>query len=283
MTSSHVKCDAMVIKNTNITQLPVSIDTRPKSKYQEFVDALKLCKNARLRVIIDCQRCKPLLDSNSGLVGQLDCEIKLWSGIIGPRVIQSLYIIHPYSYLEPFELTRMLHEIASRFRMATDPNKSFAVVSEINEINSEHLALVKGLGFTRYQIIIQESQLADLKLLSRKLRWAKEFAFAEVGIQIVKSHCLQTMRSAIKQLEQECKPDYICVGKAWDSLEVLASATHLENEVIDGPNIDVLEFGPDGVCKIGEHKMQNYSSPEKYRASLDVERLPIHLNTFHQS
>ncbi len=273
----------MVIKNTKISLLPKPGDVDLHSAYLELTSELQRSPKYKLRLIIDCSRYQLMSYPESGLIGVIGGEVKAWSSAIGPRIVQSLYLIHPYKYLEPFELTRLLYEIASQFKISSCDYRTFVIVSELDEINSESLALVKGLGFNRYQILVEDKHFENIDVIGKKLRWIKEFSFNEVGLQIIGSESLIEMRSIIRHIEHVCKPDYICFGKTWDSLKVLSSANHIECDVVDTSNTDVIELGSEGRCKIGEHKIQNYSSPEKYRASLDMKRLPIHTNSFRQN
>lgn len=267
--------------SSNIARFPTKKEDKPQSPYLDFVRELRDARLRPLRLIIDCERYGELLRYQNPLVEHLGQELQLWASILGQRPIHALYLLHPYRYLQPFELTRLLHVIASRFRVDNTSSRRYAIISGIEEITSEHLALVKGLGFNCYQIIVSDPELQSLKKLSKKIALIRDYAIESIGVQMLHPDCLGEIREHIREIQTECHPDYICLGKAWDSSEVVYSTHEYERFDWTEEGLDVLELGPEGTSVIDELKIQNYCSSEKYRAALDVGRLPIHAHTPH--
>ena len=274
--------------SSNISHLPSRKEACPNSPYLSFIQELKAAPARELSLVLDCERFAELAKSPLGMVDDLGKEIQLWSSAIGGRSIRSIYLFHPYRYLEPFELTRVLHDIASHFHVKDRKARKYTVVSEAEEVSSERLALIKGLGFNVYQIIITLEQLSDPKFLSKKISLIRDYAIGSVGLQLSHTDCLNEIRRAIKRIESDVAPDYVCIGNTWDSFDIVSSSKSFpinlnERDLIDEKNLDVLELGPESTSCISDEKIQSYCAPEKYRASLDVDRLPIHVQMLRGS
>ena len=263
--------------NANISHLPLRREARASTPYLALTQDIAITQAKPLRIVLDCQRFNGLSGAGEATIDFMTAEIQLWASTLGARTIRSLYLVHPHPCLEPYELTRILHLLASRFRIASADKRKYAVVSACGEINASHLALIKGLGFNCYQLVIAADELAEPDAVMKKVRLLRDYALHPVGIQLLHTDCVGQMRDCIKQIEVRCQPDYICLSNAWDSFDIEAATDRGPNGDLACEQIDVLELGPEGNSTIGDISIQNYCSREKYKAALEVARLPIHV------
>lgn len=260
---------------TNLSHFPLERRAVPATPYLEKVQELSLSPQRALSVVVDCTRFNTLHSSHQRPVDYLLLELRLWASILGARPIDSVFLQHPYQHLEPFELTRLLHEIACRFRVKRSGEKKYVVTSEGEQISSAHLALIKGMGFCCYQIVVSEQQLANIEALAKKIRLIRDFNIRLIGVQLLHTDCVNEMSKAIKKLQDKGAPDYVCLGNPWETMNILSGSQPASLDFNHQPNIDIIELGPDARSHIDETSLQNYSAIEKYTASLDVSRLPI--------
>jgi hypothetical protein len=254
------------------------------SVYQEFMAVLRREPDRPINITIDWARFQAIADKGWSVADFVLNELTLWSSALGNRAIPQLRINHPYQFLEPFDLTRTMHILASKFRIASDEDKMRAVVSGLDEISPENLALIKGLGFNCYQVAASHKEVEQFALVQKKVKLLREFAFDCIGIQMTQADCLPLACQAVRRVEPECHPDYICLGGDSDNSEVLSTpnSEKLRTKHHYGL-IDTLELGPEGVCHISDFSIQNYCSAEKYKSAFDVSRLPVHIPSDYSS
>lgn len=245
------------------------------ASYLALMEELALLPARPLRITIDCLKFENFANSEASFAEFLKEEIHLWAKVLGNRTIGSLFVFHPYHKLAPFEFTRVLHMLASKFHIPEKPDKSFAVISKTGDINAKQLALSKGLGFSNFQIVLEPNQLHNLDPLLKKVRLLRDYCVNTVGIQLQHPDCLSEIRDSIKRIEAECKPDYICLGNRPENFNIVSDIGTPFSEELQNDDIDVIELGPEGSSTIGDIRVQNYCSSEKYQRSLLDKRLPV--------
>ncbi len=266
--------------SSKVAHLPRSKRPHHGGPYLALIEELSLVPVRPVRLVIDCLRFEKIHNSSVSFSEFIKDEIHLWSSALGQRTIKSLFLFHPYHLLAPFELTRVLHLIASKFHIPDQgqEDKNFAVISESEHLNVNHLALSKGLGFSNFQIALSPAQQNDLDSLSKKIRLLREYSVNSIGVQLLHSDCLGETRDKIKQIEAQCQPDYICLGHTLDSLDIVSDNGTSFSDTLQDDEVDVLELGPEGRSSIGDITVENYCCADKYRSSLEQKRLPIHTN-----
>lgn len=265
---------------SNIRNFPGSGAEKPassaQSNYRDYVKSLASTPIQNLHLVIDCHRYQALIRERKPLVNVLCQEINLWAAALGEREISALFVISPHRYLLPFEFTRVLHEIASKFQLTNDATKCYTVVSELREIQSEYLALIKGLGFNRYQVRINANNPEDIVELSKKVNLIRDYNIGDVGVELSHPDRLDEIREHIREIQVECQPDYICLGNAWNSEDVVFTNAHHDIDPWQETHFDTLELGPHALSQVSDIRVQNFCANEKFLAALGVNRLPIH-------
>lgn len=247
----------------------------PNAPYLEKARELTLSPQRPVSLIVDCARFSALQTPSKRPVDYLTSELKLWASVVGARPVESLFLQQPYVHLEPFELTRLLHEIACCFQVNRTGEKKYVVTSDTQQITSAHLALIKGLGFCCYQIIVPDHHLNNFEALTRKIKLIRDFNIPLVGLQFLHADCLSDICQSIKKLQASGGPDYICLGSPWEAMHIVSATQNATVDFSHPDNIDVIELGPEGDSHIDDIHIQNYSAIERYKASLEVNRLPI--------
>ncbi len=245
------------------------------SSYLALLEELALLPVRPLRIVIDCLKFENFKDTEATFAEFLKEEIHLWSKVLGNRTVGSLFIFHPYPKLAPFEFTRVLHMIASKFHIPEKPDKNFAVISSTEDINANQLALSKGLGFSNFQIVLDKHELQNIEPLLKKVRLLRDYCVSSVGVQLHHPDCLSEIRESIKRIESECAYDYICLGNRPENFNLVSDSGTAFGEEFQNDDVDVLELGPEGASAIGDIRIQNYCSKDKYRQSIIDNRLPV--------
>ncbi len=264
----------------NVAHLPYSRRPHLGGSYHALFEELSLVPVRPLRLVIDCLQFEKISHSNVSFSEFIKDELLLWSSVLGQRTIKSFFLSHPYHLLAPFELTRILHLIASKFHIPAEgqQDKSFAVISEGDHINVNQLALSKGLGFSNFQVVLKPEQRHNLAALSKKIRLLRDYNVSSVGVQLLHSDCLSEIRDCIKRIETHCQPDYICLGHTLDGLDIVSDNGSAFSDTLQDDQVDVLELGPEGRSSLGDLTIENYCCANKYRASLGQKRLPVYVN-----
>ena len=227
---------------------------------------------------LHCERLHLLLDRDWSIADLLVREIRIWSEVLGERDLASIILFRPYLSLEPFELTRVMHCVASHFKLQSNDEGHHIAVTSCSEIDTDNLALLKGLRFRHYQLIVEKNDQHSFEQLCESVKLLRDYDFQCVGIQLSHTDCLNDIREFIKRLEEECQPDYICTGSENDLFDLSANEKRLamlqkEKSAKTG---DILEIGLESISKIGTKKLIGFNDPERYKEALDRNHLPIH-------
>jgi len=215
-------------------------------------------------------------DTVNGPGHMLSKEISLWADAIGHRSVETLLFCYPFQYMQPYELTEIMHALASHFSLAESDTRCHRVATKIEEINSDHVALLKGLGFNRYQIILSQDDLNDLPRLESVTKLIRRFSFSGIGIQIHDADCLDDLREHVIEIRKRLLPDYIYIGyrpKLLDKgLETTGSIVFDgENELED----NCIYMGLEGTSHLQSLVLQNFCNPKRYLSALEAGQLPV--------
>lgn len=257
--------------NAKVIHIHTPVIRATTTPYLEFVKAISPCPERELEISIDCAN--PYLSESSPWpsADYLDREIRLWSSVVGPRSHCSLCLFNPYGLLEPFELTKLVHTLASGFEVANVPREHM-IVSGIDDIQAEGLALLKGLAFNRYCLVVDLRRLSSIDVLGKSIALIREFGIDHIDVQLVGVECFDNICEGLKVIKESYKPNHIFLG---------SKATDLNN--IDGQDLDTglgscgdrIELGPGGCAQLGAIRVQNYYSVDKYMAHIDIGRLAL--------
>ncbi len=206
----------------------------------------------------------------------LSKEISLWSEAVGHRTVDTLLLCFPFRYLKPYELTEVMHALASRFSLSETSDRCHRVATHIDEINGDHVALLKGLGFNHYQIVLSRDDLEDIQKIEEVTKLIRQYSFSGVGIQIHDADCLDDLREHVIDVKTKVQPDYIYIG----CLPKL-----LNREMVGGGAIifdgeydleeDCINMGVEGTSYLQSLVLQNFCNPERYVSALEAGKLPV--------
>jgi len=267
--------------NSNIAEHPTLL--RRYNKVTEF-EAVRLLEQFRkhptlpVSICINADAFAWVKEHNNALApGQIiRKEIKLWAEAIGHRTVETLLICYPFRNLEPYEFTEVMHAMASSFSLSESANRRHRVATNIAEINSDNVALLKGLGFNQYQIVLSRDDLTDLPRLEATAKLIRQFSFSGIGIQIHDADCLDDLRDNVIDVKQRINPDYIYIGHR---SKLLDSENNSKNSIIfDGENEmedNCLYMGLEATSHLQSLVLQNFCSPKRYLKALEAGQLPV--------
>ncbi|MBX2858974.1 MAG: hypothetical protein KTR17_09950 [Cellvibrionaceae bacterium] len=207
----------------------------------------------------------------------LSSEIKLWTEIIGRRAVDNFLFCFPFQALQPFELTQIMHTLASRFSLSQSAQRVHRVVTSQDEINPQHIALLKGLGFNHYQVVVKTGELDNLQHLKSKVQLIRRYTFQGISLLIRKTSCLGNLRAQIIDIQQQIAPDFISIGhqpKLSDLSSYSCSDTIIFEEESEPLN-NSLGLGPEGVSRFCNTQLQNFCKAEAYTEALQQNQLPL--------
>ncbi|WP_045859064.1 hypothetical protein [Teredinibacter purpureus] len=269
------------LPTSNIAEHPTL--QRRKTKVTQL-EASQLLENFRrspikpISICVNGETCLPLsqLGSPDTAGHILSKEINLWSEAIGHRSVETLLMCFPFKYMQPYELTEIMHALASHFSLAESNNRCHRVATLIDEIDSDHVALLKGLGFNHYQIVLSQKDLEDLPRLKVATKLIRQYAFSGIGIQIHDADCLDDLRDHVLDVRKQVTPDYIFVGHQPKLLskELETGGTIIfdgENELED----NCIYVGPEGKAHLQKLVLQNFCNPQRYLSALKAGQLPV--------
>lgn len=267
--------------NSNVAEHPTL--QRRKKKVTEFeavrlLDVFRRHPTLPVSICIDGDAFSWVRDYHGATSpGQLITkEIALWAGAIGHRTVNTLLLCYPFRNLLPYEITEVLHALASNFSLAESEHRCHRVATNITEINSDNIALLKGLGFNQYQIVLSRDDLEDLPRLEATAKLIRQYSFSGVGIQIHDANCLDDLRESVLDVKQRINPDYIYIGhraKLFDADAITKGSIIFdgENELED----NCLYMGLEGTSHLQSLALQNFCSPKRYLKALEAGQLPV--------
>ncbi|TVZ39592.1 hypothetical protein P886_3997 [Alteromonadaceae bacterium 2753L.S.0a.02] len=203
-------------------------------------------------------------------------EIKLWAEALGRKSVENLLLCYPFQQLQPYELTEIMHALASHFCLSESDLRVHRVVTNIDEINSDHIALLKGLGFNHYQIALSRDDLEDLHRLKEVTELIRKYAFSGIGIQIHDSNCLDDLRDHVIDVRNLVSPDFIYIGNRAKLLQ--RDMSFSGGILFDGEcelNENCIYMGLEGTSHLQSVVLQNFCTPERYLEALQEGKLPV--------
>lgn len=255
------------IRNSNVTPLRSTFE----GNYHSYVQSIANEQNRALVIEVDFKHCCALAQTEPGIVQALNLEISLWSKILGKREVISIIFSQPTPAIAPFELTHLIHSLASNFKLS--PSKLIKIVYlPLHEITSENLALLKGLGFNQIRILVEAEDLENIDKFQQQTRSLKSFNFDIVGLHIDHTDCVGTICQQIKELRNFIA-DYIALGHQNLGLEDDSAFEEQQNQI---QRADRLQLGPEGCSHLGNSVIRNFCSPKKYIDAIRDHQLPIH-------
>jgi oxygen-independent coproporphyrinogen-3 oxidase len=154
----------------------------------------------------------------------LEKEIALQSALVGSRrpVTQMHWGGGTPTFLDAAELTELMHAIASHFHLLDNDSREYAIEVDPRTVDRQRLALLKGLGFNRISLGIQDfdervqraiNRVQSPLLVQALVEATRAFGFKSLGFDLIYGLPYQSVDSLRRTLDQvlELGPDRIAL------------------------------------------------------------------------
>lgn len=157
-------------------------------------------------------------------LNHLEWEIRLQSALIGRSrpVTQMHWGGGTPTFLNAAELTELMHNIASNFRLLDSDSREYAIEIDPRTVDRQLLALLKGLGFNRLSLGIQDfdaqvqraiNRVQSYEQIAELMEAARLYNFKSVSFDLIYGLPYQSTASIKRTLEQviALNPDRIAL------------------------------------------------------------------------
>lgn len=180
----------------------------PLSLYVHIPFCENICYYCACNKVITRQR-----ERTRAYLNQLFREISLQAELMGHHrpVTQLHWGGGTPTFLSPAEMTELMHVLASHFHLLDSPQREYAIEIDPRTVQKETLALLKGLGFNRISLGIQDFDPAVQKAINREqstaqitelVEAARGFGFKSISFDLIYGLPLQTETGLQKTLDQ---------------------------------------------------------------------------------
>jgi oxygen-independent coproporphyrinogen-3 oxidase len=184
-------------------------ESRPLSLYVHVPFCERLCYYcACTKEIIPAAR-RMQHDPSDALLAGLEVEAGRFGALLGAPVRQVHLGGGSPTFLSPEGLRRLWTTLASRFTIASDAEIAIEIDPRIT--TREHLATLRGLGFNRVSIGVQDfdqrvqkavNRDQPLELVARAVGWCRQLGFASVNFDLIYALPFQTLEGMAETLEK---------------------------------------------------------------------------------
>lgn len=205
----------------------------------------------------------------------LEQELSIWRRFLGARRVLNLELGFRPHILEPYQVTRLIHQVARLFNV--EGTSTYRVVIRPQDARETTFALLKGLGFTHCQFVVEHIEEAAIMELSVPINQARHFQFEKIGIQLALPSCIAEIATYIKDLHRYLKPDYVLLGRESRKLTCvdIASETVLHQADLGSTDCDLLGIGVGATSILNEWQLIAYAEPELYLDAIGQHHMPI--------
>ncbi|VUD68926.1 hypothetical protein TDB9533_04286 [Thalassocella blandensis] len=240
--------------------------------YQSFIRSIPFDHSRSLNIEIDFHQFEQTAFIDDDFMELLIAEIKLWAKFLGKRHLLSITLNHCLPVTPPFELTRLMHVLASHFHIS-EQDRLFMVIAPLDQLTSECLALLKGLGFNELRLIIAPDELARLDEIRQQIAAIRVFGFEKIGIHLHPIDCSDELSRQLKSIKNACALDSITLGSHHSQLALSTTLEEFSPHTIR--HMDFLSLGPDAISQIGNMRLRNFCSKSRYQSAIGAGRLPV--------
>lgn len=124
------------------------------------------------------------------------------------------------TFLDDAQLTELVYDLARHFALREDDKADYAIEVDPRTVNQARLGLLRGLGFNRLSIGVQDldpkvqravNRIQPYSLIHDTLHWARDFGFHSINTDLIYGLPWQSTSSLARTVEQliELKPDRI--------------------------------------------------------------------------
>ncbi|MCB1845668.1 MAG: coproporphyrinogen dehydrogenase, partial [Halioglobus sp.] len=129
--------------------------------------------------------------ASSAYLARLEKEIEQQSRLLGRHrpVTQLHWGGGTPTYLDAPELTRLMHKLASHFHLLDRPDREYAIEIDPRTVQADTIALLRGLGFNRISMGIQDFD----PLVQKSINRIQPPAMIESLVQAVRRHSFDSL------------------------------------------------------------------------------------------
>lgn len=254
------------IQTSKVTQLRPHLHG---AAYQSFVRSIPIEQSRALNIEVDFHHFE---NADDEFMELLIAEIKLWAKFLGKRQLHSVTLNDCLPKTAPFELTRLMHVLASHFHIS-EQDKLFMVIAPLDQLSNECLALLKGLGFNELRLVVGPKDLSDLENVRQQIENMRLFGFKRLGLHVRHTDCSDELCHQIKSIKNTCSPDSVSLGNIRTNSVIPIVLDEFPPSKLRA--MDYLHLGPDAVSQIGSLRIRNFCSKSRYEEALGAGRLPI--------
>ncbi|RJG20001.1 oxygen-independent coproporphyrinogen III oxidase [Alcanivorax profundi] len=124
------------------------------------------------------------------------------------------------TYLTDAQITELVYHLARHFNLREDDRGDYAIEIDPRTVNRARLGLLRGLGFNRLSIGVQDlnplvqqavNRIQSYEMISDTLGWARDFGFKSINVDLISGLPWQTEMTMARTLEQliNLKPERI--------------------------------------------------------------------------
>jgi len=241
-----------------------------------------------LTLQVDTAKLCQLASISEDPINQLAHELVLWHETLGSREIACVELRYRQEELAPYDVTRLMHCIASEFKLK---DSQCRVIFPSSNIEQSSFALLKGLGFSNALFEVQNCESDSLRTLSRSISDLRNLQFETVGLQIKQSTSVEELTQIIRYLQESLEPDYVFIGCSTNKLlcsqneisehreKYRNDSTHccptiFEDDVYQSYS-DHIQLGPNSTSEIQGRCFNTLANAEKYQVSISHQQLPL--------
>lgn len=133
-------------------------------------------------------------------------ELEMLSDRLGPgrRVTQLHLGGGTPNYLDKAEMTELVHSLATHFNLDDGSEREFSIELDPRSVDEDYLALLKGLGFNRISMGIQDTDLRvqeainrvqSTDMIARLMGAARRYNFRSVSMDLIYGLPRQTLET----------------------------------------------------------------------------------------
>ena len=170
--------------------------------------------------------CNRIVTANRARAGEylkhLKHEIHMRAAMIDERrqVTQIHWGGGTPTYLNDAQMTELVYDMARHFNLREDDRGDYAIEIDPRTVDRSRLGLLRGLGFNRVSLGVQDldhdvqsavNRIQSWEMIRDTIRWARDFGFRSINLDLISGLPRQSESSMVQTLEKiiPLKPERI--------------------------------------------------------------------------
>lgn len=220
---------------TSYPTAPQFVENFPQEQYRRWLDSDSSHQNAPLSLYVHlpfCQdicyycACNKEVTRDKGVarayLERLEKEIHMQSELVGNRrpITQMHWGGGTPTYLDNAEITQLMHALASNFRLLDKGYREYSIEIDPRTVQPDTIALLKGIGFNRISLGIQDfdprvqkavNRIQPFDAIVKLVESIREHGFRSLSFDLIYGLPYQHQHSMAQTLEKviQLRPDRI--------------------------------------------------------------------------